>query len=135
MDWKAILNNIVSNIINWATTAGVRLIIALLIMFISFKIVNRIAKKINNAGDSGKHDKTLAKTFSYIFKIGAKCIIAVCLIGFVGIDTSGLAALLVSLGACIGLALNGTLSNLAGGILLIITRPFKVDDFIEAQGF
>lgn len=135
MDWKAILNNIVSNVINWATTAGVRLIIALLIMFISFKIVNRIAKKINKAGDSGKHDKTLAKTFSYIFKIGAKCIIAVCLIGFVGIDTSGLAALLVSLGACIGLALNGTLSNLAGGILLIITRPFKVDDFIEAQGY
>ncbi len=135
MNWTEILNTIVSNVINWVTTAGVRLLLALLIMFISFKIVNRIARRINKAGESGKHDKTLARTFSYVFKIGAKCIIVVCLIGFVGIDTSGIAALLVSLGACVGLALNGTLSNLAGGILLIITRPFKVDDYIEAQGY
>ncbi|MBQ2011762.1 MAG: mechanosensitive ion channel, partial [Bacteroidaceae bacterium] len=41
------------------------------------------------------------------------------------IDTSGLAALLVSVGACVGLALNGALSNLAGGILIILTRPFS----------
>ena len=64
-----------------------------------------------------------------------KCLIAICLIGFVGIDTSGLAALVVSLGACVGLALNGALSNLAGGILIIVTRPFRVDDYIEAQGY
>jgi small conductance mechanosensitive channel len=135
LNWKEILNNVFSNVIHWTATGGVRLIIALLIMFISFKIVNRISKKILAAGDKGRLDKTLAKTFAYIFKIGAKCIIAVCLVGFVGIDTSGIAAVLVSLGACVGLALNGTLSNLAGGILLIITRPFKVDDFIEAQGY
>lgn len=135
MNWKEVLNNVLSNVIHWTATGGVRLIIAFLIMFISFKIVNRISKKILAAGDKGRLDKTLAKTFAYVFKIGAKCIIAVCLVGFVGIDTSGIAAVLVSLGACVGLALNGTLSNLAGGILLIITRPFKVDDFIEAQGY
>ena len=65
----------------------------------------------------------------------AKGLIIICLVGFVGIDTSGFTALIVSLGAGVGLALNGALSNLAGGILIILTRPIRVDDFIEAQGY
>ena len=135
MNWPEFLQNVFTNIVNWATTAGIRLIIALVIMFISFKVVNLISKRINKMGDKAKIDKTLARTFAYIFKIALKCLITICLIGFVGIDTSGLAALTVSLGACVGLALNGALSNLAGGILIIVTRPFKVDDYIEAQGY
>ncbi len=135
MDWSQVLNNVINSVIDWATTAGIRLLIALVIMFVSFKVINSIAKKIRRSGDNGKLDKTLAHTFSYIFKIGMKVVITICLVGFVGIDTSGLAALVVSLGACIGLALNGTVANLAGGILIILTRPFKVDDFIEAQGY
>ena len=134
MDWNQVLNNLLNTVINWVTTAGLRLVIALVLMFVSFKIVNAISRKINKSGEKGKLDKTLARTFAYIFKLAMKCLIAICLIGFVGIDTSGLAALVVSLGACVGLALNGALSNLAGGILIIITRPFRVDDFIEAQG-
>lgn len=134
MDWNQVLNNLLNTVINWVTTAGLRLVIALVLMFVSFKIVNAISRKINRSGEKGKLDKTLARTFAYIFKLAMKCLIAICLIGFVGIDTSGLAALVVSLGACVGLALNGALSNLAGGILIIITRPFRVDDFIEAQG-
>ena len=135
MDWKQIFNNILNTVINWVTTAGLRLLIALVLLFVSFKIVNYVARKIEKSGEKGKLDKTLARTFAYIFRLGLKCLIAICLIGFVGIDTSGLAALVVSLGACIGLALNGALSNLAGGILIILTRPFRVDDFIEAQGY
>ena len=134
MDWNQVLNNLLNTVINWVTTAGLRLVIALVLMFVSFKIVNAISRKINKSGEKGKLDKTLARTFAYIFKLAMKCLIAICLISFVGIDTSGLAALVVSLGACVGLALNGALSNLAGGILIIITRPFRVDDFIEAQG-
>ena len=134
MNWKETFNNIFNTVINWATTSGVRLIIALVILFVSFKVINAVGKKISKAGDKGKLDKTLAKTFAYIFKIGLKCVVAICLVGYVGIDTSGLAALVTSLGVCAGLALNGALSNLAGGVLIIITRPFKVDDYIEAQG-
>lgn len=135
MDWKEIFNNVVSTVINWASTAGIRLLLALIILFVSFKIINAIARRIERSGDKGKLDKTLAKTFAYIFKLVLKIVVVVCMVGFVGIDTSGLAALLVSVGACVGLALNGALSNLAGGILIILTRPFRVDDFIEAQGY
>ncbi len=135
MDWKETLTNLLEKIIDWATTAGIRLVIALVVMFISFKIINFVARKIELSGETGKFDKTLSRTFAYIVKIGAKCVIAICLVGYVGIDTSGLAALVTSLGVCAGLALNGALSNLAGGVLIILTRPFRVDDYIEAQGY
>lgn len=130
MNLKAILNSIV----NWATTAGVKIIIALVVMFISFKVINLISRRVSKLSEKEKYDKTIMKTLSYLIKIVLKCLVVICLIGYVGIDTSGLTALVVSFGACIGLAVNGTLSNLAGGVLIILTRPFKVDDFIEAQG-
>lgn len=124
--------------VDWIVETGisvvVKIFIALLIMFIAFKIINKIAKKIEKKGDLPNHDKTLMRTVAYIVKILAKCIVVVCLVGFLGIDTSAITALIASFGVCIGLAVNGAVSNLAGGVLIIITRPFKVDDFIEVQG-
>lgn len=131
MDWNAILNSIV----NWVTTAGVKIIIALLILFVSFKIINVLAKKFTKSANKKNMDKTISRTLIYIFKLGAKIVVAICLIGYVGIDTSGMTALVASAGVCIGLAVNGALSNLAGGVMLIITRPFRIDDYIEVLGY
>ena len=132
---EAVFNNVINSIVGWVTTAGVRLLIAIVILFVSFKVINAIARRIEKKGNKDKYDKTIMKTIAYIFKIGLKLVIAVCLVGYVGIDTSGLTALVASLGVCAGLAVNGALSNLAGGVLLILTRPFKIDDYIEAQGY
>ena len=132
--WSERLSGVLDTVIGWATNTGIKIIIALIVMLITFKIINVIGRKIEKAGTTGKLDKTLSKVFAYIFKLGLKIVIGICLVGYVGIDTSGLAALVTSLGVCIGLAVNGALSNLAGGVLIIITRPFKVDDYIEAQG-
>ena len=133
--WSERLSGVLDTVIGWATNTGIKIIIALIIMLITFKIINVIGRKIEKAGTTGKLDKTLSKVFAYIFKLGLKIVIGICLVGYVGIDTSGLAALVTSLGVCVGLAVNGALSNLAGGVLIIITRPFKVDDMIEAQGY
>ncbi len=130
MDLKAIL----ASIISWATNLGIKIVISLLILAVTFRIINRISRKIEKKGSSERHDKTIMKVLSYIVKIGAKVMVIICLIGYLGIDTTGLTALLVSAGAAIGLALNGALGNLAGGIIIIFTRPFRIDDFIEAQG-
>ncbi len=131
MSFEQFLNTI----LNWVTTGGIRLVLAFVILFVSFKLINFFAKKLIAGMEKKNLDKTISHTIAYVFKIGAKCLIAVCMIGFVGIDTSGITALIASLGVCVGLAVNGALSNLAGGVLIIITRPFKVDDFIEAQGY
>ena len=132
MDFQAILDTVV----NWATSTGIKIVIALLIWFVSFRIINFVARRLEKRMLGGKHplDKTLTRTFVYLFKLVLKIIVIVCLIGYLGIDTSGITALIASFGVCVGLAVNGALSNFAGGVLLLITRPFRVDDFIEAAG-
>lgn len=129
------LETIWNNILNWLITSGVRLLIAIVVLFISFWIINMIARSIRKKLDKkGKLDKTLTKTFIYIGKIAAKCLVVGVLVAFVGIDTSIFSALFASIGVTIGLAVNGALGNAAGGILLLITRPFKIDDFVEIAG-
>ena len=128
------LNDILASILSWATNTGIKLIIAVILLFVSFKLINWAGKKFIKKSEEKHVDKTLTKTLVHVAQIGAKCIVVVCLIGYLGIDTSALTALIASFGVCIGLAVNGALSNLAGGVLLLVTRPFKVDDFIEAQG-
>ncbi len=128
------LKDILTSIVNWATNTGIKLVIAIALLFVSFKLINWIGKKIIKSSEEKHADKTVVKTLVHVAKIAAKCIVVVCLIGYLGIDTSAITALIASFGVCIGLAVNGALSNIAGGVLILVTRPFKVDDFIEAQG-
>ncbi len=128
------LETFFNNIIDWATNTGIKLVVAIILLIVSFKIINLIAKRFTKRSEKKGLDKTISRTLIYVFKIGMKIVIAICLVGYVGIDTSGLAALVTSLGVCVGLAVNGALSNLAGGIMIILTRPFKIDDYIEACG-
>lgn len=130
IDPKAILDTLVS----WCLNTGMRVLIALVLLCVSFRIITVIARKIEKKGNTDKFDKTVMRTIAYIVNIGAKVVVAVCLVGYVGIDTSGITALIASLGVGIGLAVNGALANLAGGVLIIVTRPFRIDDYIEAQG-
>lgn len=132
MDWNAIF----STIMGWVTNTGIKIVIALVILLVSFRLTTVLTRKLEKKLLNGKHkaDKTLTSTLMYVFRIVIKILVVVCLIGYLGIDTSGLTALIASLGVCFGLAVNGAVSNIAGGVLILITRPFRVDDFIEASG-
>ena len=124
-----------NTVINWATGTGIKILIALIILLVSFRIINALAKKISKKLlESKQLDKTLTKALCNAAKIGLKVLVVVCLVGYLGIETSGISAVIASLGVCVGLAVNGTLSNLAGGAMLLLTRPFKVGDYISAQG-
>lgn len=135
MNWQEFWDQIVT----WIRTGGMKLLFAVVVLILTFALINWFAKKIGARAEKqigeGKLDKTLYKSISYIVRVMAKVLVVVALIGYLGFDTSGFAAILTSLGVGIGLAVNGTLSNFAGGILLLITRPFTDDDFIEACGF
>ena len=105
-------------LVAWATSESVistafRIVISLLILLISFRIITvvtrKITKKMLNA--KKKPDKTLVTTLMYVLALVLKVLVAVCLIGYLGIDTSGLTALIASLGVCFGLAVNGAVSN------------------------
>lgn len=131
MNWQEFLDTA----LGFLRDVTIRLLVSAVVIFVSFRIVNLLARKIEKLSQKHHSDKTVFHAISYIFKIGLKAVIIICIIGYLGIDTSGLTALIASLGVGIGLAVNGALSNLAGGVLLIITRPFRIDDYIEAQGY
>ena len=126
---------IIEMVRNWAMTTGIKILAAILILLISFRIVTIISRRIEKKLEkTGKFDKTIIRTLSYAGRIVVKIVIATCLVGWLGVDTTGIAALIASLGVGVGLAVNGALSNFASGILLLVTRPFKVGDYIVAQG-
>jgi len=127
---------ILNTIGQWAASTGIKVLIALIILFVSFKAIKTIARKLDKSlTETGKLDKTLTRTLINLGKAASEVVVVICLVGYLGIDTSGLAALVASLGVCVGLAVNGALSNLAGGALILITRPFKIGDYISAQGY
>ncbi len=131
MDWKGLLDNIVT----WCTSAGIKIVIAIIICIIAFKIINSVVKKFSKLLIEKKGlDPTIVNTLGTFAKVLLKVVIVMCLLGFLGIDTGGFAALIASIGVAIGFALNGALGNVAGGLLILLTRPFKVGDFISAQG-
>ena len=129
MDWNTVWNILVG----WLTDTGIKIVIALVLLFVSFRIITLLCRKIEKKLVEGKAhaDKTIVKTLFHIVAIALKVVVVICLVGYLGIDTSGLTALIASLGVTVGLAVNGAVGNFAGGVLIILTRPFKVDDFIE----
>lgn len=133
MDWDVIWNSI----IGWVTNTGIKILIALILLIVTFRLTTVLTRKLEKKLLNGKHkiDKTLTSTLMYVLKIAIKVLIVICLIGYLGIDTSSLTALVASLGVCFGLAVNGAVSNIAGGVLILVTRPFRIDDYIEASGY
>ena len=130
VDW----NSVAGSIVSWCLNTGIKIVIALVILAVSFRVINIFIRKIEKRFEKReKYDKTIVRTLTYVGKIAAKIIVVICLIGYLGIDTSGLTALVTSLGVCAGLAVNGALSNLAGGVIILFTRPFRVDDYIEVE--
>ena len=125
-----------NSLLNLVVTNGTKILIAIVVLIVSFWLIKFIAKKIEKRLYANqKLDQTLVRTISHVILVVLRILIVIALIGYLGIDTSGFAALIASLGVAAGLAINGALSNLAGGMLILVTRPFKVGDYINAQGF
>lgn len=130
IDWGAVWNTIV----NWVMNVGIKIVIAILLLIISFKLVNLITKKLYKRLQKKKADETIARVSTQCLRIGLKVIILACLIGYVGIETASISAVIASIGIGISLAVQGTLSNFAGGVIIIIMRPFKIGDYITSNG-
>jgi len=121
---------------SWALHTGMKLIISIVLLLVSFRFIDFVGRKITKKAEkSQKLDKTLYTTLTYVGKIVAKILVTLAIVSYLGIDTGGITAVIASLGVGIGLAVNGALSNMAGGVLLVITRPFRIDDYIEALGY
>ncbi|MDE5714641.1 MAG: mechanosensitive ion channel [Anaeroplasmataceae bacterium] len=130
IDWNALWNTLV----NWCMTTGVKFIIGLILLFIIFKVVNILTKKLYKRLQKKQADETLSRVGTQALRFVLKGIALVCFIGYVGIETASISALIASLGVALGLALQGSLSNFAGGIIIIVMRPFRIGDKITTNG-
>lgn len=134
------ITTVMKKLTNWALNdginAGVKLIIGVLVIIIGFKLINKISKKFLKFVELKNIDVTLIKFLKSFINISLKCILLLIVVGgYWDIQLTGFAAILASAGVAIGLALQGSLSNFAGGFIILFLRPFKVGDYIEAAGF
>lgn len=126
---------LVSELIDKAVAFGLKVIAALIIYSIGIWVIRRIKRFINRLFTRKNTDAGIASFVESLASIILNIILVIITISIVGIDTTSIAALLAGGGMAIGLALNGTVQNFAGGIMLISFKPFKVGDYIEAQGY
>ena len=124
-----------SDIVTDIVIAAFKVFIGAIVIFILFKIINIINRKIERRLEKNQRvDPTVVKFLSPLLNKLLKFFILVCYIGFIGIETSSIVAGITSVGLAIGLAMQGALSNFAGGFIILIMRPFKVGDYIETCG-
>lgn len=127
------INVLINDALEWLSTVAVKVILGLIILLIVFKVINRVSKMLNKALLKRKIDQSIINFTTTALRKLFKLLVFIIFLGFVGIDTAGIAACVATIGVAIGLALQGSLSNLAGGIMIIITRPFKLGDLIESE--
>nr|MBQ5603871.1 mechanosensitive ion channel [Bacteroidales bacterium] len=113
---------------------GLKLLAALLIYFVGVWIIRRIKRTLAKVFLKRDADPAIASFVESFATVALTIILSIIVIGTLGIETTSLAALLAAGGMAIGMALSGTVQNLAGGIMLLVFKPFKAGDFIETQG-
>jgi small conductance mechanosensitive channel len=114
---------------------GLKLLTAIAIYIIGAWAIRKIKAIVAKIFERKKTDAAIASFVQSIITIALMVILIIITIGAVGIDTTSLAALLAGGGMAIGMALNGTVQNFAGGIMIIAFKPFKAGDYIEALGY
>ncbi len=118
----------------YAVDYGLRIIYALLILVIGKWVARLITKLVEKALVKAEVDPSLASFTKSLAYIGLMVFIVIAALNKLGIETTSFIAIIGAAGLAVGLALQGSLANFAAGVMLIIFKPFKVGDFIEAAG-
>lgn len=126
-----LIDKLARNIVDFA----IHLAVAIVVFYIGKFIIKRIYGVVAAILLRRKADKSLSTFILSLIKITLYFILVVTVIGILGINTSSFIAIFASAGVAIGMALSGTLQNFAGGVLILLLKPYKVGDYIEAQGY
>lgn len=127
--------DIINELLDKLVSFGLKLLAAFLIYLIGAWIIRKIKGIIAKIFEKKKTDAAISSFIQSITSIACTVVLIIITIGVLGIDTTSIAALLAGGGMAIGMALNGTVQNFAGGIMIMIFRPFKSGDYIQAQGY
>ena len=114
---------------------GIKVLMSLIIYFVGAWLIRKIKQLMRRRFERRNTDPTVASFTLSATSFGLTVVLVIITVGTLGVDTSSLAALLAAGGMAIGMALSGTVQNFAGGIMILIFKPFKVGDWISALGF
>ena len=128
------LEKFLGKIVNWATTDGIKLIIGIFLLWIGWKLAKKIVNILNKTLERRNVDVTIRSFLDTFLEVILKGLVVLVVLEYVGIKTTGVAALVASAGVAIGLALQGSLSNFAGVLVILLIRPFNVGDYVEGAG-
>ena len=124
----------IDNAIDWIWKLLPNLILAIIILIVGLWVVKFINRMVRKFFEKKNYDQTLETFLQSFISIALKIILFVLVVTQLGVKTSSLVAMIGAAGLAIGLALQGSLANFAGGVLILLFKPFKVGDFITAQG-
>lgn len=114
--------------------AGLSLVEAILVIVIGVRLTKWMAKKVGQAKVFDKLDTNLRSFLQSGVTIGMYVVLVIIVCGLVGIDTASLITVLASCGVAVGLAMQGALSNVAGGLMILVLHPFHVGDYVDVAG-
>lgn len=128
-------NEVIEKLANGLVSFAFKLALAVFIFYLGRFIIRKIYRGILNVMTHRHMDASLTTFVLSLVKMVLYFILVITIIGILGIETSSFLALFASAGVAIGMALSGTLQNFAGGVLILILKPYKVGDYIETQGY
>ncbi len=118
----------------WIILFGPRIISALLIFIIGLTVINWASKLASKSLKRKNVDASLQSFLASMVSVGLKVLLLITVAGMMGIETTSFVAIIGALGLAVGLALQGSLANFAGGVLILVFKPFKTGDLIESNG-
>lgn len=122
------------NLLSLALPVIKSIVFAIVVLIVGLLIIRWVTKKVDRIIDKKELDATLKPFIKSVISVVLKALLVVAIISILGIETTSFVALFGAAGLAVGLAFQGSLSNFAGGVLILVTKPFKVGDYIEANG-
>lgn len=129
------LENVIEKLIEMAVEYGPKLIDAILVLIIGGWIIKLFTHAFSKMLDKRNTDSSLKPFLKGIVATLLKIMLVISVLGMIGIQMTSFIAILGAVGLAVGMALSGTLQNFAGGVIILLFRPFKVGDYIDAQGY
>lgn len=131
---ETVIENLMTTLVEKGLSLGGRALMLLVILFIGLKLIKVAQKLLSKTLEKVHADASVATFLSSVVKYGLYAVLAFIIASYCGVDAASIVALVGSVGVAVGLALQGSLSNIAGGVLILLLRPFKVGDYIVSGG-
>lgn len=128
------VNELIKQGIDLAVDAGKSILIAIVIFFVGKLLISFVNRMVDHMMQRRKIEPTIQTFLRSLLNVLMMILLVITVISALGVNTTSFAALLASAGVAVGMALSGNLQNLAGGIVILLFRPYKVGDYIEALG-